>query len=280
MGQLGLPHRIFLLGARASSPPVAAPVRYPPLSGPTRPSRLAQEVLQGNVMTFVNQVAEIVHGIVDQFSGAVNRNAGETFLVIWRTEEAPQEDVTKLAEMSVAALARILASVHSSPVLAAYRHHPGLQQRLRGDCRVDLSFGLHHGWTIEGAVGSEFKIDASYVSPNVNIALSLEQAASQIYGVSVLVSDVVVRLCGLEMASQLRLVDEVIVSGSKRPLQLFVLDLDTSALTVGLGTCIRLQGSEFGALYFRESGLFKRVVKDKPLQEGSSGAAWFSLRPC
>ena len=32
--------------------------------------------------------------------------------------------------------------------------------------RVNLSFGLHAGWAIEGAVGSEFKIDASYVSPN------------------------------------------------------------------------------------------------------------------
>lgn len=192
----------------------------------------ATEVLQGKVMTFVNQVAEIVHGIVDQFSGAVNRNAGETFLVIWRTAGAPKEDVTKLAEMSVIALARILASVHTSPVLAAYRQHPGLQQRLCGDCHVDLSFGLHHGWAIEGAVGSEFKIDASYLSPNVNIASSLERAATGIYRVSVLVSDVVVGLCGVDLASQLRLVDRVVLPGSKRPLELFVLDLDTSALEV------------------------------------------------
>mmetsp|Transcript_26686 Transcript_26686/g.76902 ORF Transcript_26686/g.76902 Transcript_26686/m.76902 type:complete len:938 (-) Transcript_26686:50-2863(-) len=192
----------------------------------------ATEVLQGKVMTFVNQVAEIVHGIVDKFSGAVNKNAGDMFLVIWRTTGAPAEEVRKMAEMSVIAFARILVAVHVSPVLAAYRRHPGLQQRLRQDCKVDLSFGLHRGWAIEGAVGSEFKIDASYLSPNVNIAMSLEQAASRIYGVSVLVSDVVVGLCGLELASNLRLIDKVTIRGSRQPLELFVLDLDSSALDV------------------------------------------------
>merc|ERR1719218_254404 len=44
----------------------------------------ATEVLQEKVMTFVNQIAEIVHGVVDEFWGAANKNHGETFLVIWR----------------------------------------------------------------------------------------------------------------------------------------------------------------------------------------------------
>jgi len=190
---------------------------------------IATEVLQAKVMTFVNQVAEIVHGIVDQFSGAVNKNSGETFLVIWRTTGCEAEHVTKMAEMSVFALARILAAVHASPVLAAYRQHPGLQQRLRSNCRVDLTFGLHAGWAIEGAVGSEFKIDASYLSPNVRIARGLE-AATSIYDVGILVSDVVVGLCGADLASKLRLVDKVILPGSQQPHELYVLDLDTSAL--------------------------------------------------
>ena len=32
-----------------------------------------------------------------------------------------------------------------------------------------LGFGLHVGWAIEGAIGSNYKIDASYLSPNVNL---------------------------------------------------------------------------------------------------------------
>ena len=39
-----------------------------------------------------------------------------------------------------------------------------------------MGFGLHQGWAIEGAIGSKFKVDASYLSPNVNMASRLEAA--------------------------------------------------------------------------------------------------------
>lgn len=51
-----------------------------------------------------------------------------------------------------------------------------------------MGFGLHFGWAIEGAIGSDYKIDASYLSPNVNIASRLEAATKQ-YGVSLLLSE-------------------------------------------------------------------------------------------
>jgi len=50
---------------------------------------------------------------------------------------------------------------------------------------VSLGFGLHIGWAIEGAIGSEFKIDASYLSPDVNMANILE-AATKEYGTPLL----------------------------------------------------------------------------------------------
>lgn len=50
-----------------------------------------------------------------------------------------------------------------------------------------MGFGLHFGWAIEGAIGSYYKIDASYLSPNVNIASRLEAATKQ-YGVALLFS--------------------------------------------------------------------------------------------
>jgi class 3 adenylate cyclase len=52
---------------------------------------------------------------------------------------------------------------------------------------VKIGFGLHIGWSIEGAIGSEFKIDASYLSPNVGMASRLEGATKH-YGVPLLVS--------------------------------------------------------------------------------------------
>jgi class 3 adenylate cyclase len=54
--------------------------------------------------------------------------------------------------------------------------------------QVRMGFGLHVGWAIEGAIGSDYKIDASYLSPNVNMASRLEAATKQ-FGVTMLLSD-------------------------------------------------------------------------------------------
>lgn len=56
-----------------------------------------------------------------------------------------------------------------------YSRNKDLRERIP-DYKVRMGFGLHFGWAIEGAIGSEFKIDASYLSPNVNIAARLEAA--------------------------------------------------------------------------------------------------------
>jgi hypothetical protein len=48
---------------------------------------------------------------------------------------------------------------------------------------VQLGYGLHYGWAIEGAIGSKHKIDASYLSPHVNMASRLEAATKQVESV-------------------------------------------------------------------------------------------------
>lgn len=62
------------------------------------------------------------------------------------------------------------------PIILKYREDDRLQKRMPG-YKVKMGFGLHIGWGIEGAIGSEFKIDASYLSPNVNMASRLEAAS-------------------------------------------------------------------------------------------------------
>ena len=47
--------------------------------------------------------------------------------------------------------------------------------------------GLHIGWGIEGAIGSDFKIDASYLSPSVNMSARLE-GSTKAFGVPMLIS--------------------------------------------------------------------------------------------
>lgn len=77
--------------------------------------------------------------------------------------------------MAVIGFLKVITSVAISKKLEQYKHHEGLQARLK-DFSVKMGFGLHMGWGIEGAIGSNFKIDASYLSPNVNMASRLEAA--------------------------------------------------------------------------------------------------------
>ena len=49
-----------------------------------------------------------------------------------------------------------------------------------------MTFGLHCGWAIQGAIGSHTKIDASYLSPHVNIAARLGAANHQYQHVALL----------------------------------------------------------------------------------------------
>lgn len=190
------------------------------------------EVLQGKAMAFVNQVAEIVHGITDEHFGAANKTTGDSFFLVWRRvpESRLFNTPAKLADMSIASMCRIIASVHRSAVLASYRFHPGIQQRLGKNCRVNVTTGLHYGWAIEGAVGTEFKIDPSYLSPNVSVTEAIEHATKS-YHVPVLISQAVIATCSPSMSSVCRLIDKVQIPGSSVPLKLYAIDLDFQALT-------------------------------------------------
>ena len=95
--------------------------------------------------------------------------------------------------------------------------------------KVKMGFGLHQGWAIEGAIGSNHKIDASYLSPNVNMAARLEAATKQ-YGVSLLISGFIHDMFTDEIKLLCREIDTVTVKGSIVPVKFFTVDIDTEQL--------------------------------------------------
>lgn len=71
-----------------------------------------------------------------------------------------------------------------------------------------MGFGLHLGYGIEGAIGSTFKIDASYLSPHVNYASKLEEKTKE-YGVMIVISDVLVDMLTETARSFTRIIDVI-----------------------------------------------------------------------
>jgi hypothetical protein len=82
--------------------------------------------------------------------------------------------INQICDMVLICFIRILIEINKSYKLSEYRHHKGLNARMK-NYKTRLGFGLHLGQSIEGAIGSMFKIDASYLSTNVNMANELEE---------------------------------------------------------------------------------------------------------
>ncbi|CAG9326054.1 unnamed protein product [Blepharisma stoltei] len=200
------------------------------------------EVLQQDIMIFVNEIAKIVHNNVNKYLGSPNKNIGQAFLLVWKF---PKESISEnkenvklennrltnsFADLSLISFLKIIAEICKSPKIESFSQHPALNAMIPGYI-VSMGFGLHQGWAIEGTIGSSFKIDASYLSPNVNIASRIEAATKQ-FGVPLLVSQNFYSICSQTTQQYLRKIDRVTLKGTKAPMDLYTFDLDTSTLKV------------------------------------------------
>jgi len=80
--------------------------------------------------------------------------------------------IKKYADLPVLAFLKIQGCIALAKRLNKYNNN----KNLGPNYEVKMGFGLHQGWAIEGAIGSSFKIDASYLSPHVNMSSRLEAA--------------------------------------------------------------------------------------------------------
>eukprot|EP01137_Pigoraptor_chileana_P036750 Opistho-2@32871 len=236
----------------------------------------ATEVLQEDVMIFVNSLAHLIHKQCKDSYGFPNKNVGDAFLLVWKLDqdfrpvlEEPgrkghsgdggkgdgagvpsvyptrQRSAMRLSTVCMrpivdtaadGALEAFVVVVEELELLNLGK--PGVWfgeaefvklERIRAAIpafNVDIGFGLHFGWAIEGAIGSRYKIDCSYLSPHVNTSSRLEAATKQ-YGSPILMSGEFVELLSPPFQQMVRKIDRVTVRGSKTPLDLYTYDFHT-----------------------------------------------------
>lgn len=134
----------------------------------------------------------------------------------------------RVADNALAAFLKVIVDIHNANkrhgALYRFRKHKAIRAAFKGDFKVQLGFGLHLGWAVEGAVGSSYKVDASYLSPHVNLASRLE-ALTKYYGVPLLLSGNFAQELSLDAQRYLRLIDRITVKGSKTPIELYTFDI-------------------------------------------------------
>lgn len=65
--------------------------------------------------------------------------------------------------------------------LNAYSKHPRIMKSYqeKNGYKISISFALHSGRAIECAIGSEYKVDALYLSAETQVALRLDQLCDE-----------------------------------------------------------------------------------------------------
>lgn len=92
-----------------------------------------------------------------------------------------------LADKALVGFLKVIVEINRDIQLSSYRNDERLLSDNGKVFTPRMGFGLHAGWAIEGAVGSLQKVDATYLSPHVNMAARMEAATRQ-FGVSTLIT--------------------------------------------------------------------------------------------
>ena len=184
------------------------------------------QVLEEDIMVFTNTISGIIHKKVSEHLGAPNKNIGDSWLSVWTDREEATyavEDGVTFADHALLAYVETFQDIGTNSVLSDLGKRPGFLATYPDGYKPSMGAGLHHGWAIEGAVGSQAKVDATYLSPHVNMSARLEAATKQ-FDCSILVSEEFYNRMSPKYQRHMRKVDRVMVVGASWPMILYAYD--------------------------------------------------------
>lgn len=155
------------------------------------------------MLTLLNRVFEVQNRAVFREEGSLETPVGDQFLAYWGAPE-PQPDSAERAFRAAVDLIEGMEALHAS-----------LEPEVRS--LFGFGVGLHAGQSLIGNIGSEQFFHYGLVGDLINSAARVESLTKH-YGVRmILTREVYARLASPPPA---RVLDEVIVKGSSRPLEL------------------------------------------------------------
>jgi class 3 adenylate cyclase len=195
----------------------------------------ATECLQEEVFVFTNRIAGVVHSICHSYGGSANKNIGDAFLLSWILDESGDSGTMvsertrgrarsgndnfvadkNQADKALLSVVKICVALHYDEYYIKNMSDHARRSLIaklskRNGPVVQMGFGLHAGKAVQGAIGSQRKIDATYVSEAVERAEFLESSTKK-YGVQMLLSDSFHRLLPPKTRGRCRKIDQVLV---------------------------------------------------------------------
>jgi len=186
----------------------------------------ATECLQEEVFVFTNRIAAVVHSFCHSYGGSANKNVGDAFLCSWLLDAPPNDGgsfggddglyaKSNQADKCLLCVVKILMALHHNKyyigtMSEAPRERLLAKLKKRPGPVVQMGMGLHAGKAVQGAIGSERKIDATYVSEAVEMAEFLESSTKK-YGLKMLLSNAFHSLLHPNNRQRCRLVDQIVI---------------------------------------------------------------------
>jgi class 3 adenylate cyclase len=217
----------------------------------------ATECLQEEVFVFTNKIAAVVHSICNSYGGSANKNIGDAFLLSWRLDDEAEDDrgpfrtkssgfqaKSNQADKALLSVVKICMALHYDDYYLETMSDAAREALLaklskRKGPVVQLGFGLHAGKAVQGSIGSQRKIDATYVSEAVERAEFLESSTKQ-YGVKMLMSHDFHRLLHPNNRRRCRKIDQILIKNDDDDgdedyingdtMDLYTFDMDIDAL--------------------------------------------------
>ncbi|KAF4315270.1 hypothetical protein BBO99_00003445 [Phytophthora kernoviae] len=208
------------------------------------------ECLQEEVMVYVNKLGDIMHSGTHHYYGMANKNVDtpteEDRIQVNQSITCPPTagagtklrriTPTEMADSALTAFIKCMIDLDNANTdgpLTEYLTNDAVVKRFGPAFRIKMGFGMHVGWAVEGAIGSRFKIDATYISPHVEIADRLE-AGSKIFMTPINISHWLAALISPGARRFLRKMDRMSIRGVDTPLTVYTFDV--TVMKIGFGT--------------------------------------------
>lgn len=178
------------------------------------------DLLQEQVLLFLNKIGRIVHACTGEWKGTPIKNDMGTFLVIW--EQGHQN-----ATQALLAFIKITAETRRASDITIYKNNPKISAKWP-DYQVELGLSLHLGWAVQGVIGSDKKLDIAYFSPHLELGQQVLEATA-LYQTSILMTEVFYEELPKKAREYCRRIDTVVTPLEPQPLGLYSYDMNDSA---------------------------------------------------